>query len=147
MLAPRNSRDGLSISRMALTRLIGHCLYESPAEAVGLLVGASNAVHMITPLRNIVPSPNNRRAFVADPYSQFQAERQILSVGSTLVAVYHSHPDGGPSLSDDDILLTPTNVQVHVVVAFPVSEPQNIIIRAYRIINGNPLEVSIVVPE
>jgi [CysO sulfur-carrier protein]-S-L-cysteine hydrolase len=144
MLA-RDSLDGIEIPGSALKEMIRHCLSESPAEAVGLLAGQGAAVRLVEPLRNIVSKPHNRLAFLADPYCQFLAERRTASTGLELLAIYHSHPDGGASLSAKDIAVSRRDIPMHVVISFPVQLPKQVVTRAYRLINGRPREVAIVV--
>ena len=145
MFAPRDSWDAIQIPGLALGKMVRHCLDQSPAEAVGFLVGHGAAVRLVEPLRNIVPIPENRRAFLAEPYSQFLAERRAASMGLRIVAVYHSHPDGGASLSANDIAVSRRSIPLHVVISFSVRLPEQVTARAYRLTDGRPHEVVIVV--
>jgi [CysO sulfur-carrier protein]-S-L-cysteine hydrolase len=71
-----------------------------PDEAVGLLGGRErHHAECILPLPNIAGTGR----FFADPYAQFQAEKQLKAQQKGIVAIYHSHPDAPAQLSDIDI--------------------------------------------
>lgn len=79
--------------------MIEHAEREAPCEAVGMLAGRGLLVMRVTPLLNRAA---DRRAFFADPYEQFEAERSFARDGLEVVGLYHSHPDGGAVPSDAD---------------------------------------------
>jgi proteasome lid subunit RPN8/RPN11 len=121
-----------------------HVVAALPNEAVGLLGGPRRGLVSIT-----IPLPNlaEPRRFFADPLAQYRAERRIGEMGYRTLAIYHSHPDGGPRLSRDDWLfarLQPGVVQVVVSIARPSDDPK---IRAYQVRDGDVEEVVIDVLE
>ncbi len=111
--------------------MLAHCLRDAPRETVGLLSGRDGVVQRIDMLPNIAPPPHDRRAFLADPYRQFLAERDIAAAGLRPMAVYHSHPDGAAALSADDLAgLGPRDWMQ--VVAFSVVRPTRPDVRVFR---------------
>ncbi len=94
-------------------QIIAHAIQSLPAEAVGLLAGKQCCVEMAAPLRNIA----KQRAFFADPYQQFQAERAIQSRRLDVLAIYHSHPDGCACLSELDMAMATRWNCVQVVIS------------------------------
>ena len=121
------------ILRSALREIVRHCVATAPIEAVGMLAGRDNVVEYCEALRNVVPPPHNQRAFLADPYEQFVAERSIAARGLKLIAIYHSHPDGGASLSAEDLAFSRERPCLQVVVAVSMAEPKDISLRAFRV--------------
>ena len=111
---PPPGRLTVTISADAWRAVCDHVHRCTPREAVGYLAGPSpgDATRAL-PLRNVAPEA---RGYRADPWSQFLAERQMGEEGLAAVAVYHSHPDGTPTLSPTDRRHAPPG-QPQVVVA------------------------------
>jgi proteasome lid subunit RPN8/RPN11 len=113
----------------------------SPHEAVGMLVGRNGIVFQVEPLTNIVPQPDSTRAFMADPYEQFLAERRIAVSKCELVGFYHSHPDGAPAPSAEDLEGSLKRPCVHVIVAFATSSKSPPRFRAFGVCQGKVTEL------
>jgi proteasome lid subunit RPN8/RPN11 len=60
---------------------------------------------------------------VVVPQSQFLAQRDIRSRALDIVAVFHSHPDGSPFLSPEDIAFDAGQPWLQIVLAFPSHDP------------------------
>jgi proteasome lid subunit RPN8/RPN11 len=133
----------LRIWQTAWQEMIAHCWEAVPHEAVGMLVGRGGTASRVDALRNIVPPPESMRYFLADPYDQFLAERRIAAAGCQLVGIYHSHPDGGASMSSDDIDAQGRQSCLKVIVAFPVANPSAVVVRAFGMSRNKPIEVPI----
>ena len=87
----------------------------SPSEAVGLLAGEGDGtVKRVFPLSNVARLGN----FLADPYEQFLAERAMRDADLQLLAIFHSHPSGGATLSAEDIRFASHWTCAHAVFAF-----------------------------
>src|SRR2546421_11427722 len=92
---------GLTIPAELWGQVLQHARESLPREAVGLLAGNANGrVMLVVPLPNIAPG---EREFIADPFAQFCALRRLQSEDLQLLAIYHSHPDGGGDPSEDDL--------------------------------------------
>ena len=110
-----------------------------PAEAVGLVGGKQNHAQVALPLRNLA----GERAFLADPYDQFRAERALQSQGLDLLAIYHSHPEGCACLSDVDLALANDWSCIQIVVAIE-SRTSAARLRGYRIVGAVPSEIPLI---
>ena len=122
-------------------KMIEHAEREAPREAVGMLAGRGPVVERVTPLRNCA---SHQHAFFADPYEQFKAERSFARDGLEVVALYHSHPEGGavPSEADREFFAEWRCSQVIIVPSGKSqrSEPE---VRAYRWVDTHLREISI----
>jgi len=74
---------------------------EPGQEICGLVVARADGQPEAWPLRNAAPDP--RRAFALDPSDLLVALRRLDGEGLALLAVYHSHPEGGAELSARDL--------------------------------------------
>jgi len=124
-------------------QMIAHATRGLPREVVGLLGGSLDGqVARVCPLRNIAGS----KAFFADPYAQYQAERALRDSNLVTLAIYHSHPEGSATLSPDDLAFArPHLLQLVIAVRqmpFLTSET-----RAYQIVNTGLVEVPVLVGE
>jgi proteasome lid subunit RPN8/RPN11 len=120
--------------------MMNHAREVLPMEAVGLLGGdADGRVLLVKPLKNLART----RSFLADPFDQFQAERSLTRRDLKLVAVYHSHPGGGPHLSADDLTFAALRPVLHVIIALRRTSALADDMRAYRINEGLPVLVEI----
>ena len=138
------TKDVLSIAAAAYGEMLAHCVAESPREAVGLLSGRGRAVLQSYALRNIVPAPRDRRFFLADPYDQFLAQRSIAVARQEVIAIYHSHPDGGAALSSEDTAASGQRDRIQVVIALTTSRTACPVVRAFRqSAEGRAMEVSL----
>ncbi len=109
----------LHLPRTILHAVQTHAHDAAPDECVGLLFGHEAQVTRSVELTNRAPTPRTR--FFADPQELVYALSGADARGETLLAVYHSHPDGAafPSATDvaaaryDTALLivTPTEVR------------------------------------
>lgn len=122
----------------AWRRIVDHAAAVLPREAVGLLGGtADGSVSYVAPLPNLAADG----AFLADPRSQFEAERTLARLELIPVAVYHSHPGGTPTLSVADLEFARSALLQLVVGIGPRDEVE---MRAYRV-DGGPREVPLMI--
>lgn len=98
--------------------ILAHLLSLYPLEGCGLLAGANNLVQRRYPVRNIL---NSRRAFYMAPEELVAALLDMEEQGWSLLAIYHSHPDGpaAPSPSDIDQAYYPDAAHLIVSLANP----------------------------
>ena len=107
-----------------------HAHDAAPDECVGLLFGRDAQVTRSVALINRAPTPQTR--FFADPQELFAALSEAEACDETLLAIYHSHPDGAAFPSKTDIsaaqysavqlIVTPTDVRAFVLEGQRVSE-------------------------
>lgn len=103
----------LSLPRRVHEQMLAHARAALPFEAVGLLGGSGSLVSRGIPLPNAL----GEKHFLADPYAQYRAMRDLQSAGMEVLAVYHSHPGGGVDLSDEDLRFARRMPWLQVVIA------------------------------
>jgi proteasome lid subunit RPN8/RPN11 len=130
--------DGIRLTSDVYRAIVGHAYMVLPAEAVGLLGGPVQgyATHSIS-----LSNRAGQRAFLADPFDQFKAERHLARLGLQLVAVYHSHPGGGTQLSPLDLVFGRQRTCLQVVIALDRVDLPGEETRAYRVIENMAVEV------
>ncbi|HEX6468958.1 MAG TPA: M67 family metallopeptidase [Streptosporangiaceae bacterium] len=136
-----NATDTLSlrIDRPAFQTMLDHAEREQPREAVGMLAGRpAGAVSLALPLANLA----GPAAFLADPYSQYLAEKHIRTQALSLLAIYHSHPGGGACLSALDCAFARLHDTCHVVLALAHGTCP-LTVRAYRVSGTGIIPVTI----
>jgi proteasome lid subunit RPN8/RPN11 len=110
--------------------MLRHARDTLPAEAVGLLGGPPDGpVAQLLPLENLAGT----RAFLADPWAQFQAERKLRAAELSPVAIYHSHPGGGSDPSTLDLVFALRWSIVHIIIALARPFPPVEQVKAYRL--------------
>jgi [CysO sulfur-carrier protein]-S-L-cysteine hydrolase len=126
----------IRIPEIILNQVLTHVRASLPFEAVGLLAGDVHGnVKLALHLKNL----GGKQAFLADPYSQFQAERRLQNDGLQLIAIYHSHPEGCAHLSDLDIHYAKQWDCFQLVVAFHPKN-QRYEMKAFRVGDNGIIE-------
>lgn len=124
------SQHSLKVSSGIIALLEQHAERAAPEECVGFLFGRGDKVFRHVPLTNVAEAPERR--FFAEPTEMLRALMAADKTEETLLAVYHTHPQGPDRLSEDDIqhaqpslvqlLLTPEGVSAFLVVDGLVKE-------------------------
>lgn len=95
----------LWLSRAQVEAILAHALRDSPYEACGLLCGAEqNGIlrgTTIVPVPNIAPDPAHH--FYMDEAALVRVMLDLSARGLILVGIYHSHPQGDPIPSPEDV--------------------------------------------
>lgn len=77
-----------------------------PNEGCGFLFGEENglyrAIHLAVAVKNSKEG-DQRRRFVISPRDYMEAEKFALKKGTTLLGIYHSHPDHPAKPSEHDL--------------------------------------------
>lgn len=118
-------------------QMIAHAIQALPQEAVGFVAGQGCRAVTLMHLPNIA----GHHAFLADPYSQFQAEREIKRSGLEIVGIYHSHPDGCGCASPADELFGQAWECVHLIVSLSSRRTATASISAHRFVDGRAVTV------
>lgn len=142
MCPPEPPPRPLVLSPEARRRILRHARAALPAEAVGILGGRPDDGRAVA----AVPLPNlagSRPAFLADPRAQYEAEKGLRRLGLAVLAVYHSHPGGGATLSPTDQAFAARLPLAQVVIALARPRPPREEVRAYRVEGGRTLEVEL----
>jgi proteasome lid subunit RPN8/RPN11 len=140
----------LTILRTAITAASAAAAEALPYEIVGFLAGPGAGpgagpdhldASLFVQLANLSDDPHR---FDVDPAAQFRAERQIAAAGLTRIAIIHSHPYGGVSLSPTDVEFARLRSELQVVMSVDPNRPPRI--AAYRVEPDGrctPLELSV----
>jgi [CysO sulfur-carrier protein]-S-L-cysteine hydrolase len=128
----------LILSSEARAHVITHVRAAFPDEAVGMLGGdAAGRVVEVFPLPNL----SGPGGFLADPRAQYEAERELQRRRMALLAVYHSHPGGTPTLSPLDRQLARHVSAAQLVIAVGGPPLYAIQMRAYHRDTQDPIVV------
>ncbi len=112
-----------------------HVAAEAPLEACGLVAGRDDGVSVaVYPIPNALHSPTRYRM---DPRAQVRAFFAMEAAGLTLLAIYHSHPQGPPRPSATD--LREATYTVPYLIWAPVGETW--LARAFLLGNDGAREV------
>jgi proteasome lid subunit RPN8/RPN11 len=144
MKAREREASVLAVGSAAFQAMLHHAKQDKPREAVGLLAGDSSGIASLTlPLANIA-GPG---AFLADPYSQYLAEKRISAERLSLIAIYHSHPGGSAYLSAVDREFATLRDVINIVIA-PAHRDCPLDTRAYRVRGGIIVRVDLhIIPD
>ncbi len=130
----------INFSRAHYEQMMAHLLRVYPQEGCGLLAGRGDQVAGVYPVTNILRSPV---AYEMDAREQVLAMLAIEDAGHELLAIFHSHPQGPPALSESDLAqnLYPDVWQIVVSLA----DRQRPVARAFRISQGQvqPIELRV----
>ncbi len=119
--------------------MVAHCVQAQPNEACGMLAGTDARVVEIFKMTNIDESPVS---YMMDPTEQFEMLRDLRSRSLSMVAIYHSHPDGPDFPSSDDIERAYYEEAVYIIVS---PNENRVIVKGFLIRKGRISEVEIFV--
>ncbi len=91
--------------------------------------GADGRITLVLPLPNIA---DGYRTFIADPFEQFCAQRRLEAEDLQLLAIYHSHPEGGLDPSHEDLVYATRWSCAHLIVAVSTVGQSRERFRAFR---------------
>ncbi len=132
--------DRIILSEPLYQQIIRHVTQYVPMEAVGIIGGSSDGrARLVIEMPNLAGS----QAFFADPFAQFQAERRLAVEGLSVIAIYHSHPGGGTTLSDADLAGAARWNCAHLVIVPERSPDDADYLRAWRILGNKPIEIPV----
>jgi proteasome lid subunit RPN8/RPN11 len=131
----------LILTRAHLDEMAAHCLSCVPEEGCGLLVGdpEAGAVASVHPTANVAASA---QVYTVDPRAHLRIDREAEDAGLAVIGVFHSHTHTDPYPSPTDVLQAPDPGWHYVLVSLRHGAPST---RAYRIIDGNISEETVVV--
>ena len=130
----------LVLSPGILEEVINHAKASYPREACGLIAGTkpSLAGGRFIPMANVVKSASE---FEMDPAELINTLRDLRHAGEELIAICHSHPRGPAQPSKIDIQRAYYPEAAHLIVS--LADPQSPRIAAFRIVNGEVLEIEV----
>ncbi len=123
----------LTLAPGILDEVIAHAKACYPREGCGLLTHTR-----FIPVTNIAPGATE---FEMDPAEFVSALRDLRNAGEQMTGIYHSHPHGPahPSKTDIDRAYYPQ--EAHLIVS--LAEPERPRVSAFRIANGEALEIEL----
>ena len=133
-------QDRLILSARAREALHAEASRALPAECCGLLAGRDGRVELLYPVPNAAEDPSRR--YEMDPAELWAARRAARDAGHEVIGFYHSHPRTPPVPSSLDVERAYYPEAVYAIAAL---EPR-FEVRAFRIVDGRPREISIVTP-
>lgn len=143
---PRPTLRGVRIRRTVLDAVAAHARREYPRECCGLLVGDSGHVVEAVPTANVADDPLRRyEVSPAEHVALIRHCRERSPHGPPVgvIGAYHSHPrsEAHPSPTDLDLACR----EFLFLIAGPVGDATEIVIRGYRRIGAAFEEVALVV--
>jgi proteasome lid subunit RPN8/RPN11 len=129
------------VTREHLDAVMAHAAFCAPEEACGLLAfSAPGRVSFVYALTNVDHSPYR---FTVGPDEHFHAIRHAERNGWEIGGSFHSHPGGTPRPSGTDVAEASAADWVHLLAGQGRGEAM--VVRAYRIRDGSPEELAVVV--
>ena len=128
----------LTLGPGLLESIVEHARKSAPVEGCGLIAGRNGVGTRFIPTANALES---NFAYEIPPAELVGALRAMRECGDSLVAIYHSHPDGPayPSASDIGKAFYPE--AAHVIVSLENVEMP--VVRGFRIIAGDVFEIEL----
>ncbi len=106
--------NGITIPIGLWSILRGDVIQRLPEEACGLIAGKDGLATAVAPITNSLHSPFR---FQMDPREQVARMLEFESIGQSLLAIYHSHPQGPATPSGTDIALSAYPEAVNLIVS------------------------------
>ncbi len=128
----------LIISKSIYAELIKAAEDAAPLEACGLLAGKGSDIDKFYEMTNADASPEH---FTMLPEEQFTAIKDMRVNGIEMLAIWHSHPETPPRMSEEDIKLAYTPGIVHVILS--LAEKSNREIKGYQVNDGVPQQIDV----
>jgi proteasome lid subunit RPN8/RPN11 len=138
----------LKIPKAIFEQIIAHArdaraMRSGIQEACGILAGRDSIPTHIYRVKNVDPNPRIR--YFMDPQEQIWVEKNMRHNGLELIAIYHSHPETEAYPSPTDQKLANHSEAHYILIS--LQDPQNPIIRAFRIQEGKTPEEKNVIEE
>lgn len=110
-----------------------HARRAAPYECCGLLIGRASRIDEAVPVEN--RAADRVRHYEIDPRDYFAAIKRCRGTARAVVGAYHSHPRSAAEPSETD--LAAAFADFLFVIAGPVAGDLPLLIRAYRMEQGN----------
>ncbi|MDP2949158.1 MAG: M67 family metallopeptidase [Chloroflexota bacterium] len=131
-----------SIEKHYLEEMIAHARQETPNECCGVLAGRDGRVLKLYRATNAEQSPYR---YEVDSRDLFRIHRECEDSDWQFLGIYHSHTasEAYPSPTDVRLALWPESLYFLV----SLRDPQNPVVRAFRILDGRVSEEELQVVE
>ncbi len=132
----------LRLSHEQVQAIVDHAVHDLPNEACGLIAGIEGKAKQIVPIKNVADTPQQQ--YQMDAQEQLQALKSFEAQHIDWIAVYHSHPNGQPLPSYDDIRDAELNTPniYHLIIGL---KKQKVYLQAWHIHGGQVDEVELLI--
>lgn len=132
----------LRLSHEQVQAIVDHAVNELPNEVCGLIAGRDGKAKQIVPIKNVADKPQQQ--YQMDAQEQLQALKSFDEQNIDWIAVYHSHPNGQPLPSSEDIRDADLNTPniCHLIIGL---KNQKVRLQAWRIHDGQVDEVELLI--
>jgi proteasome lid subunit RPN8/RPN11 len=121
--------------------IIAHAIAECPRECCGLLAGSGGEAREMYQLRNLAEGND---FYEIDPVQLLELEFTTLPrAGSTVVAIYHSHPVSEAYPSASDVALAAWPDAAYLICS--LAEPAAPVVRGFSIIDEQIKELAMAI--
>jgi len=131
------------ITHAQLAQLIALARADAPNETCGIIGGKDQHALKVFALPNIASNP--RVEYNAEPHALLEAFREIEARGWEHLAIYHSHPASPAYPSPTDIARAYYPDVIYILIS--LMNPAQASVRAFRIVEGKVLEVTLEVED
>ena len=121
----------LWLSRPQFAQLLQHTRAQAPREACGLLGSLDGRVVRVVPIDNVAAAPDRR--FELDARQMVRTVFEFERAGHELCAIWHSHPQGEPLPSPEDVRKASWPEAYQLIIGTGSGQPQ---LAAWRIAEG-----------
>jgi proteasome lid subunit RPN8/RPN11 len=125
-----------------LSQLIKAAESAMPNEACGLLAGQGSEITKFYEMTNADASPEH---FTMLPKEQFAAVKDMRTNGTEILAIWHSHPETPPRMSEEDIKLAYAPGAVHIILSLAESNKHEA--KGYQVNNGISEAIDIIIED
>jgi proteasome lid subunit RPN8/RPN11 len=131
------------LRRAQFAAIAAHCYAGLPDEACGLFLGpmargaATGVISEVIPCANAAASA---MTYTVEPRDMLRASRRADERGEEIVGVWHSHTHTDAYPSPTDVRLAADPAWIYAIVSLKHGEP---VLRAYRIVDGEIIEVAV----
>ncbi len=105
----------LEVTSGTIATLLEEATRAFPHECCGLLLGLGGRIERAVPAANVHPDP--QRHFEIDPVALIAAHKAARAGGPEVLGYYHSHPNGRPAPSAEDIAMAERAGRFWAIVA------------------------------
>jgi len=121
----------LTLPKQLIDEMVAHAREETPNECCGIVAGKDGLAVKLFRGRNAEASPYR---YNVDPEELFRIYRECEERGWEFLAIYHSHTASEAYPSQTDMRLAFWPEAYYVVVS--LQDPANVVMRAFRILDG-----------
>ena len=125
----------LTLEKRFVDEMVAHAQVEAPNECCGIIAGKDGRAVKLFRAKNAEASPYR---YNVDPQDLFRIYRESDQNGWEFLAIYHSHTfsEAYPSRTDVRLAFWPES---HYILV-SLKEPDDPVVRAYRIVDGQVRE-------